>query len=135
MKNIWVAERTRLILAILDNSRARTAKCFKWSGWLLNSAKRLCQQTMSQSLMMIHWKLFKLQNELQSALWDLAGYRTWPRYFANKHFHKVWWLYNENYWIYSAEKMLWPPPARRVCSHNTSHFFLSIWSYCKEKKL
>ena len=46
----------------MANSRAITPKSFKGSGWLLNSAKRLCQQTMSQSLMMIHWKIFKLQS-------------------------------------------------------------------------
>jgi len=51
LKNSQVTEQKRLILA---NSRAITPKSFNESGWLLNLAKRLCQQTMSQSLMMIH---------------------------------------------------------------------------------
>jgi len=38
----------------LNNSRAIILKCFMGSGWLLNLAKRLSQQTISQSLMMIH---------------------------------------------------------------------------------
>jgi len=42
LKNIQVTERTRLILAILDNSRAITLKCLIGSGWLLNLVKRLC---------------------------------------------------------------------------------------------
>ena len=54
LTNIQVTEQTRLILASLVNSSAITPKSFKGSGWLLNLAKRLCQQTMSQSLMMIH---------------------------------------------------------------------------------
>jgi len=53
LKNIQVTEQTRLILAFLANSRAITPKCFKGSGWLLNMAKKLSQQTFSQSLMII----------------------------------------------------------------------------------
>ena len=37
-----------------------TAKCFMGSGWLSNLAEIFCQQTCSQSLMIIQWKLFKL---------------------------------------------------------------------------
>ena len=36
LKNIQITERTRLILAILDNSRAITPKCFIGSGCLSN---------------------------------------------------------------------------------------------------
>ena len=36
LKNIEVTEQTRLILAILANSRAVTLKCFMGSGWLSN---------------------------------------------------------------------------------------------------
>ena len=52
---IQVTERTRLIL---DNSRAITPKCLTGFGWLSNLAKIFCQQTFSQSLMIIQWKLF-----------------------------------------------------------------------------
>ena len=60
LKYIQVTERTRFILAILDNSMAITPKCFMGSGWLSNLAEIFCQQTFSQSLMIIQWKLFKL---------------------------------------------------------------------------
>jgi len=42
-----------VILAYLANSRAITPKCFIGSGWLLNLAEVFCQQTFSQSLMII----------------------------------------------------------------------------------
>ena len=99
---------------------------------------------MLEALMMIHWNIFKLQSGhglfwqfwiiqwplLQSALWDLVGCRTWPRYFANKHFHKVWWLYNENYWSYWADKCSGHRPcARRTFFHKNSRFFK--WAYKK----
>ena len=61
LKNIQVTERTRFILAILANSRAITPKCLMGCGLLLNLAERLCQQTISQSLMMIHW-LYKIKS-------------------------------------------------------------------------
>jgi len=32
------------------------------SGWLLNLAKGLSQQTLSPSFMKIHWKIFTLQS-------------------------------------------------------------------------
>ena len=48
-----------LFLAILPNSRAITQKCFMGSCWLSNLAEIFCQQTFSQSLMIIQWKLFK----------------------------------------------------------------------------
>jgi len=47
-----------LFYAILANLRAITTKCFMGSGWLLNLAEIFCQQTFSQSLMIIQWKLF-----------------------------------------------------------------------------
>jgi len=53
MKNIQVTERTRLILAILANSRAITPKCFMGSGGLSNLAEIFRQQTFSQCLMII----------------------------------------------------------------------------------
>ena len=62
LKKIQVTEQTRFILAIFANSRAITPKCLIGSGWLLHLAKRLCQQTVSQSLMMLHWKIFQLQS-------------------------------------------------------------------------
>ena len=75
LKNIQVTERTQFILAILANSRTITTMPFKRSGWLLNLAKRLCHQTMSQSLMMIHWKIFKLQSGHNLCLANLANSR------------------------------------------------------------
>ena len=59
LKNIQVTERPRFILAILANSRAITPKCFMGSGWLSNLAEIFCQQTFSQSLTIIQWKLLK----------------------------------------------------------------------------
>ena len=53
LKNIQVTQQTRLILAILANSRAITPKFFNGSGWLLKLAGIFCQQTFSQSLMII----------------------------------------------------------------------------------
>ena len=50
LKNIQVTERTRFILA---NSRAITPKYLMGSGWLSNLAEIFCQQTFSQSLMII----------------------------------------------------------------------------------
>ena len=44
----------------LANSRAITPMCLMGSGWLSNLAEIVCQQTFSQSLMIIQWKLFKL---------------------------------------------------------------------------
>jgi len=54
LKNIQVTERTQFILANLASSRAITPKCFIGSGWFSNLAEIFCQQTFSQSLMMIH---------------------------------------------------------------------------------
>ena len=51
---------TKFILANLANSRAITPKCFMGSGWLSKLAEIFCQQTFSQCLMIIQWKLFKL---------------------------------------------------------------------------
>ena len=42
-------------------------------------------------------------------------------YFAQKHFHKVWW--NENYWSYWANQINALHAAHRMCSHNVSRFF------------
>ena len=53
LKNIQVTERTRFIMANLANSRAITPKFFNGSGWLLKLAGIFCQQTFSQSLMII----------------------------------------------------------------------------------
>ena len=39
LKKTQVTEQTRLILAILANSRAITPKCFMRSGWLSNLAE------------------------------------------------------------------------------------------------
>jgi len=52
-KNIHVTKQTRFISAKLANSRAITPKCFMGSGWLSNLAEIFCQQTFSQSLMII----------------------------------------------------------------------------------
>jgi len=60
LKNIQITEQTRFILTNFDNSRAITARCFMGSGWLSNLAEIFCQQTFSESLMIIQWKLFKL---------------------------------------------------------------------------
>ena len=68
LKNIEVKERTRFILAILANSRAITPKCLMGSGWLSNLAEIFCQQTFSESLMIIQWKILKL----------LSGQILWP---------------------------------------------------------
>ena len=57
LKNIQVTERTRFILANFANSRAITPKCFKGSGWLSNLAEIFCQQTFSQSLIIMQSKL------------------------------------------------------------------------------
>ena len=51
--NIQVTERLRFILTNLANSRAITPKCLIGSGWLSNLAEIFCQQTFSQSLMII----------------------------------------------------------------------------------
>jgi len=59
-KNIHVTEQTRFISAKLANSRAITPKCFMGSVWLSNLAEIFCQQTFSQSLMIIQWKQLKL---------------------------------------------------------------------------
>jgi len=53
LKYIQVTERTRFILEILANSRVITPKCFMGSGWLSNLVEIFCQQTFSQSLMII----------------------------------------------------------------------------------
>jgi len=58
LNNIQVTERTMFILANLANSRAITLKCFMGSGWLSNLAEIFCQQTFSQSLMIIHYISF-----------------------------------------------------------------------------
>ena len=60
LKYIQVTEWTMFILAILANSRAITPKFLMGSGWLLNLAEISGQQTFSQSLMSIQWKLLKL---------------------------------------------------------------------------
>ena len=57
LNNIQVTERTSFFLANLANSRAITPKCFIGSGWLSNLAGIFCQQTFSQSLMIIQLKL------------------------------------------------------------------------------
>ena len=58
----------------LANSRAITPKCLMGSGWLLNLAKIFCQQTFSQSLMIIQWKLLKLLSA--QMLWTRPARRT-----------------------------------------------------------
>jgi len=65
LKNVQAKDRTRFILANLANSRAITPKFFMGSGWLSNLAEIFCQQTFSQSLMIIESKLhvFKLLSE------------------------------------------------------------------------
>ena len=75
-----VTEQSQFILANLANSMAITSKCFIGSSWLSNLAEIFCQQTFSQSVMIIQWKLFKL----------LSGHRwlhVFPYYvpYKNKH--------------------------------------------------
>ena len=57
LKDIQVMERTRLILAILDNSRAITFKCLIGSGWLLN----LGQETLLTNNVSGHINVFLLK--------------------------------------------------------------------------
>ena len=75
-----VTEQSQFILANLANSWAITSKCLIGSSWLSNLAEIFCQQTFSQSVMIIQWKLFKL----------LSGHRwlhVFPYYvpYKNKH--------------------------------------------------
>ena len=74
LKNIQVKEGTRFILANLANSRAITPKCLMRSGWLSNFAEIFCQQTFSQSLMIIQWKHLKLLSG--QMLWTPLARRT-----------------------------------------------------------
>ena len=65
LKKIQVTQQTRLILAILANSRAITPTCFMGSAWLSNLAEIFCQLTFSWSLKTI--EVIERTNALDAA--------------------------------------------------------------------
>ena len=85
LKNIQVTERTRFILA---NSRAITPKHLMGSGWLSNLAEIFCQQTFSQSLMIIQWKLWKFLSG--QMLWtEISLFTEWFTIIVNTFLHFI----------------------------------------------
>ena len=132
LKNIWVAERTRLILTILANPRAITPKCFMGSGWLLTLAKRFCQQkyqkvwwwsiekNSSNRADKVYFGKFKGHNSkaLHGIRLDISlGRDILPTNIFTKF---------DDYTMKTIEVIERTnalDAARRTCSHNTSHFF------------
>ena len=64
------------IVWILANSRAITPKCFMGSGWLSNLVEIFCQQTFSQSLMIIQWNFKLLSGQMRWTPPPAAARRT-----------------------------------------------------------